>query len=134
MMNQSRIRILVVDDHEVLRKGLVLMLELFDDMECVGEASNGLEAIDVCKQTQPDIVLIDLLMPVMDGTTAIPRLRRLCPQAQIIVLTSGLDYTQVEQVQALKPAAMLYKTVTADTLVSTIRSVYQAAHSPLQEA
>jgi DNA-binding NarL/FixJ family response regulator len=128
-MVQPRIRILVVDDHEILRKGLVMTLEFFDDFECVGEASDGLEAIDVCKQTHPDVILIDLLMPVMDGATAIPHLRRHCPEAQIIVLTSGLDYTQVERTQELKPAAMLYKTVSADTLVSTICSVYHAGQA-----
>lgn len=133
-MNQPRIRILVVDDHEILRQGLVMTLELFDDVECVGEASNGLEALDTSRQTRPDVILIDLLMPVMDGATAIPRLRRQCPKAQIIVLTSGLDYTQVERALELKPAALLYKTVSADTLVSTIRSVYHSAHPVVQQS
>jgi DNA-binding NarL/FixJ family response regulator len=128
-MKQSPIRLIIAEDNEVLRQSLVMTLELYDGLQCVGEAANGLEAIELCKHVQPDVILIDLLMPVMDGAAAIPPIRHLCPDAQIIVLTSGFDYRQVEKVRDLKPAAVLFKNVTVDTLVSTIRRVAAARSS-----
>src|SRR5690242_20511188 len=88
MDDHQIIRVLVVDDHEILRMGLAAFLETLDDMVMVGEAKNGQEAVNLCRSLQPDVVLMDLGMPVMDGMTATGIISRDFPTIHIIVLTS----------------------------------------------
>ena len=121
MKNNSPIRVLIVDDHAVVRKGLSAFLNAFDDLELVGESSNGEDALRQCKELQPDVVLMDLVMPGMDGVSATSAIRKSCPNTQVIILTS---YNEEERVQAaLKAGAIGYllKDVLADQLVSAIR-------------
>ena len=88
-MGQSKpIRVMLVDDHAVVRSGLGAFLMAFDDLELVGEASSGPEALTKCAQLRPDVVLMDLVMPGMDGATATKAIRQTCPQIQVIALTS----------------------------------------------
>lgn len=121
MTESSPIRVLLVDDHAVVRSGLGAVLMAFDDMELVGEAGNGEEAVRLCEQSQPDVVLMDLVMPGMDGTTATRIIREQWPQIRVIALTSFKEKELVES--ALKAGAMSYllKNVTADELAATIR-------------
>ena len=88
MNEQSPIRVLVVDDHAVVRGGLGAFLLAFDDLEQVGEAANGRDALRVCAAARPDVVLMDMMMPEMDGAEATRLLREQHPQVQVIVLTS----------------------------------------------
>src|SRR6478672_6244401 len=88
MSDLGAIRVLIVDDHAVVRSGLAAFLEVFDDLELVGQAAGGQEAIYLCAQLQPDVVLMDLMMPDMDGATATRLIRQQCPKVQIIALTS----------------------------------------------
>src|SRR5258708_36783917 len=96
MTEQHPIRLLIVDDHAMVRRGLAIFLRAYDDLELVGEAAGGAEALRLCAQLQPDVVLMDLVMPEMDGTTAIRAIRQAHPQIQIIALTS---FGKQEQVQ-----------------------------------
>lgn len=121
-MSCDRIRILITDDHNVVRSGLGAFLQVFDDFELVGEASNGKEAVDVCAATQPDVVLMDLVMPEMDGAQATRIIRERFPDTQVIVLTSFKEDNLIED--ALKAGAIGYllKNVSADELANAIRS------------
>ena len=114
------VRILLVDDHEVVRQGLHLFLEPEPQLEIVGEASNGQEALERVAQTQPDVVLMDLLMPVMDGVSAIREIKKQHPQVEVIALTSVLEDCLV--VDAVQAGAMGYllKNTDSDALVEAI--------------
>ncbi|MCA9796336.1 MAG: response regulator transcription factor, partial [Candidatus Eremiobacteraeota bacterium] len=114
--------ILLVDDHSVVRQGLKMFLGLEADLEVVGEASNGLEALDKVAELQPDVVLMDLLMPEMDGITAIREVRNRHPEVEVIALTSVLEDASV--VGAVKAGAIGYllKNTQADDLCRAIRA------------
>lgn len=118
----EHIRVLVVDDHAVVRGGLRLFMLAFPDLELVGEASNGEEAVCLCKDVHPDVVLMDLMMPVMNGVEAIRSIRRLSPETQIIALTSFPDEQLVQD--ALKAGAIGYmlKNAQATELADAIRA------------
>ncbi len=120
----KRIRILVVDDHPSLRDGIALMIELQDDMVLVGEAANGTEAVAAFANLRPDIVLMDLQMPVLNGVSAIAAIRKEAPNAKIIVLTTYDG--DVHAVGALKAGASAYllKTSLRKELVDAIRAVH----------
>lgn len=97
-MASQPIRVLIVDDNERLRSGLSILLETTDDMITVGEAGNGQEAIELCAQLQPDVIIMDLLMPVMDGVAATRHIREQYPQVKVLVLTSSTDPAQIQAV------------------------------------
>lgn len=119
------IRILLVDDHSVVRQGLRMFLGLDPEIEIVGEASNGAEAVERVGQLQPDVVLMDLLMPVMDGITAIREVRTLHPDVEVIALTSVLEDASV--VGAVKAGAIGYllKDTRAEDLCRAIKAAAQ---------
>jgi two-component system, NarL family, response regulator LiaR len=121
MTESAPIRVLLVDDHAVVRSGLGAVLLSYDDMELVGEAGNGEEAIRLCEKMQPDVVLMDLMMPVMDGVSATAAIRKKWPRINIIALTSFKEKEMVEG--ALKAGAMSYllKNVSANELVTAIK-------------
>jgi DNA-binding NarL/FixJ family response regulator len=119
-MTDSAIRILLVDDHKVVREGLRLFLETDERLEVVGEAANGREALERVEALMPDVVLMDLLMPVMDGVSAIRELKRRFPEIEVVAVTSVLEDRLV--VDAVQAGAMGYllKDTDADELVEAI--------------
>lgn len=127
--SQAAIRVMLVDDHGMVREGLRTYLELEDDIEIVGEAVNGRDALGRARTLRPDVILMDLLMPEMDGITAIRALReaerddRREPKARVLVLTSFADDQQI--IQAIRAGAdgYLLKDVSADDLTKAIRAV-----------
>ena len=123
------IRIVIADDHAVVRQGLTMFLEMDGDFEIIGEATNGKEAIELVNELQPDIVLMDLLMPTMSGLEAIPIIREQFPDVEIIALTSVLDNGSV--VKAVRAGAIGYllKDTQSDEL---IRSIKAAASGQVQ--
>jgi len=125
MAEEAPIRVLIVDDHAVVREGLRTYLELSDAVEIVGEARNGREAIDQTRKTHPDVILMDLLMPEMDGIAATRAIKEIAPEARIIVLTSFTDDDHV--MPALRAGAIGYllKDVGAEDLVRAIQGAYQ---------
>ena len=90
-MSTSAIRVLIVDDHAVVREGLRTFLELQDGIEVIGEAADGAQAIELAAELEPDVILMDLVMPRLDGVGAMREIRRLVPHTRVIVLTSYLD-------------------------------------------
>ncbi len=134
MTDQRSIRIMIVDDHAVVRSGLSAFLLAFDDLEQVGEAASGEEAVDLCGQARPDVVLMDMLMPGMGGVAATQAIREQYPNTQVVVLTS---FGEQERVQAaLKAGAIGYllKDATAEELVSAIRNAVAGRPSLAPEA
>ena len=117
------IRILLVDDHEMVRSGLSVFLLAYDDFKLVGEAVNGQEALDKCSELSPDVVLMDLIMPVMDGITATRLIRERFPETQIIALTSFSEEKLVETALEAGAIGYLFKDVSVDELASAIRAV-----------
>ena len=122
MMAQSPIRILLVDDHDMVRRGLAVFLMAFDDFELVGEAGNGQEAFERCAQLQPDVILMDLMMPIVDGVTAIRRIREAYPATQIIALTSFSEEKLVADAMQAGAIGYLFKNATVDELAAAIRA------------
>ena len=119
------IRVLIADDHAVVRQGLRTFIDLQDDMQVVGEGSNGQEAIDLAGQTQPDIVLLDLVMPHIDGVAATLGIKAVCPEARVIILTSfGEDDKIIPAIQAGAQGYLL-KDIRPEDLVQAVRDAYQ---------
>ncbi len=118
----KQIRVVIVDDHHMVRRGLASYLNLAEDICLVGEASDGEEALAVCKSAQPDVVLMDLVMPRMSGVEAIHELRIQHPEIKVVALTSFQEKELVAEV--LKEGALSYvlKNVTGDELVRAIRA------------
>jgi NarL family two-component system response regulator LiaR len=117
-----KIRTLITDDHKVVRRGLRGFLELDPGLEVVGEASNGEEAVEMALRLEPDVVLMDLLMPVMDGIEATREIRLRLPEVEVVALTSVLEDASVTG--AIKAGAIGYllKTTEADELCEAIRA------------
>lgn len=116
------IRIVVTDDHAVVRQGLRMFLELDPELEVVGEAANGVEALALAKALQPDVVLMDLLMPVMDGITAIGKLREETPGVEVIALTSVLEDASVVGAVRAGATGYLLKDTNADELRRAVKA------------
>lgn len=134
MSESNPIRVMLVDDHAVVRSGLSAFLLAFEDLELVGEVRSGEEAVRLCDQYQPDVVLMDLVMPGMDGATATDLIRKKCPQIQVIALTSFKEKDLVEG--ALKAGAIGYllKDVTAEELAGAIRAAHAGKPTLAPEA
>jgi NarL family two-component system response regulator LiaR len=112
---------MLVDDHNVVRSGLAAFLRAYEDLELVGEAKNGLEAIRLCREKRPDVILMDLMMPEMDGIAATRAILADFPQIKIIAMTSFEDERLVKDVLAAGAISYLIKNVTSDELARAIR-------------
>jgi NarL family two-component system response regulator LiaR len=119
------IRVLIVDDHTMVRRGLKILLEQFPEIQVAGEAANGLQAIEYVSRLQPDVVVMDLVMPVMDGIDAIQRIIAIHPDQRIIALTASSNSETF--IQAIQAGAQGYfvKDLEPEELVRAIRNVYQ---------
>lgn len=119
----KKIRILVVEDQNIVREGMVAILSLQADMEIVGEAENGIQAVQLARKTKPDVVLLDMVMPKQDGLTTIPKLKEISPNIRILVLSSFAQSSQVYQ--AIKTGALGYllKDTPRVQLLQAIREV-----------
>ncbi len=134
-MSASKIiRVLMVDDHAMMRIGLATFLQAFDDLELVGEASDGVEALELCDRLQPDVVLMDLVMPGMDGVTATRAIRQKYPHIQVIALTSFEEAELVHGVLQAGAIGYLLKDVSAEKLAEAIRAAMEGKPSLAPEA
>jgi len=124
-MGNQPIRVCLVDDHTMVRRGMKVLLDEYDDIQVVGEASNGLKAIELVDQLKPDVILIDLAMPVMDGIEAIKRIIAIHPEERIIVLTSFAGDDKL--FEAIRAGAMGYllKESAGEEVVEAIRTVHE---------
>jgi two-component system, NarL family, response regulator LiaR len=121
-MNTSQtIRVMLVDDHNVVRSGLATFLTAYEDLELVGEAKNGQEALDLCYRKKPDVILMDLMMPEMDGIAATRAILNEYPDVKVIAMTSFEDEELVQGVLAAGAISYLLKNITSDELAKAIR-------------
>ena len=134
MVEPEPIRVLVVDDHAVVRSGLATFLRASEGLEMVGEASNGDEAIRLCGEVNPDVVLMDIIMPQTDGVTATEAIRQRYPYVQVVALTSFKESDMVEA--ALRAGALSYllKNASSDELVAAIRKAHAGSPTLAPEA
>jgi len=115
---------MIVDDHTMVRRGLATILKVFDDLQLVGEAESGEAAIQLCAEVLPDVILMDMSLPGMDGAMATRAIRKKLPQIQVIVLTSYKDGKLIKQALEAGAIGYLLKDVSADDLVQAIRSAH----------
>jgi len=134
MSESGPIRVLLVDDHAVVRSGLSAFLLAFDGLELVGEAGSGEEAVRLCDRLQPDVVLMDLVMPGMDGAQATRAIRDKCPAIQVIALTSFKEQELVEGAMEAGAIGYLLKNVSADELAGAIRAAHAGRPTLAPEA
>jgi NarL family two-component system response regulator LiaR len=118
------IRVMLVDDHTMVRRGLATFLKVFDDLELAGEAESGETAIQLCEEFSPDVILMDMVMPAMDGATAIRIIRQKFPQVQVIALTSFKEGELIKNALAAGAIGYLLKDVSADALAQAIRAAH----------
>jgi len=127
------IRVMLVDDHAMVRDGLKVFLMMEDDIDVVGEAGNGSQAIEQCAALQPHVILMDMMMPVMDGPTATKEIKAQFPSVQIVALTSfQQDDSLVQKAVQAGAIGFVYKDIDPDDLVKTIRAAHagQPAMAP----
>lgn len=134
MQTQQPIRVMVVDDHQILQMGIKFMLMAFEDMELVAEAYSGEEALRRCGEAEPDVVLMDMLMPGMDGVATTRAIRERYPQVQVVVLTSFQDKALVQQATRAGAIGYLLKGIPIDEIGQAIRIAAQGRPALCPEA
>ena len=128
------ITVVIVDDHLLVRSGLEAVLTLFDDIRLVAEADNGTEGVVVCRREQPDVVLMDLVMPDMNGVEATRRVLEACPRTRVVALTSFTDEGLIEETLRAGAIGYLMKNVSADQLADAIRAAHAGRSTLAPEA
>ncbi len=122
---KTRIRILIADDHPVVRQGLVACLERHDHLAVVGEARDGFEALSLCRERKPDVILMDIAMPRMSGLAAAETLRKELPQIKVLILTMHSNQDYVLRMIQCGAAGYMLKDSTPEDLVLAIETVYR---------
>jgi len=134
MGSDRPIRVMLVDDHAVVRSGLGAFLYVFDDLELVAEAKDGKDALMLCETIMPDVILMDLVMPVMDGAAATKAIRERWPQIQVVALTSFKEEELVQGALQAGAIGYLLKNISADELANAIRAAYEGKPTLAPEA
>jgi len=122
--DSSRIRVLIVDDHAVVRMGLRVFFDLQDDIEVVGEAADGSEGVAMARRLEPDVILMDLLMPNMDGITAIGRIKAELPETEIVTMTSFIEEEKVTAALEAGASGYVLKDAEAEEVATAIRAAF----------
>jgi DNA-binding NarL/FixJ family response regulator len=117
------VRVMVADDNEMVRMALAILIETFDDLQLVAEASDGMEAVELCQQIHPDVVIMDIHMPNLNGVEATKSIKQLSEDVRVVVLTSSIEDEVLQD--ALKAGAdgFLYKNISSNELYQTITSI-----------
>ena len=123
------IRVLIADDHHVVRRGLLFFLKTQKDIEVVGEAKNGLEAVELVEKVSPDLVLMDLVMPEMDGIQATKKIKKKWPHIQVLMLTSFSDKDHVLPAMEAGATGYQLKDIEPDDLVESIRQIMRGENT-----
>ncbi len=129
MSTDATIKVMIVDDHAMVRHGLTVLLEAFDEFKLIAEAHNGQMALTLCSHYQPDVILMDLLMPGMSGIEAIRLILASYPQIKIIVLSSNLDEILLQDALQAGAIGYLLKTGTIDEVAEAVRRAYHGKPS-----
>lgn len=134
MSTANRIRVIIVDDHDMVRRGLAAFLKIKADLELVGEAGSGEEAVRLCGEVQPNVVLMDVVMPRMGGAEATRLIRERYPQVQVIALTSFQERELVREILDAGAISYLLKNITVDDLAEAIRAAHAGRSTLAPEA
>jgi DNA-binding NarL/FixJ family response regulator len=126
----QRIRVLIVDDHTVVRDGIHAVLRLQKDMEVVGEAVDGKDGLEKATQLNPDVVIMDIVMPVMNGLQATERICKECPDTKVLMLTQYDDEENIATAEKIGAYGFIPKRAASSQLISSIRAVYAGQHLP----
>jgi two-component system, NarL family, response regulator LiaR len=132
MRNTERIHVLLVDDHDMVRRGLAVFLQAFPDMILIGEAVDGIEAIEQCEKLKPDVILMDVLMPRMDGIEATRRIRAQFPHIQVLMLSSSKDEDLIKSAIQAGAIGYILKDISVNEMAVAIRNAFhgQSTLSP----
>jgi len=131
---QQLIRVILADDHNMVRKGLRVLLEEFDDMEVIAECTDGQYAVDTCRKMCPDVVLMDMIMPRLNGIEATAEIKATCPNTQIIALTSFSDEDHVQNALEAGAIGYLMKDISGEELANAIRRAHAGESTLSPEA
>jgi len=121
----NQIKVLVVENQAVVREGLTAILSFYDDIDVVGDAENGVEAVKIVKELKPDVILLDMVMPIQDGLETIPIILKIAPKTGILVVTAFSEPEKIVNAINLGALGYLLKDASSDELVKAIRKVYQ---------
>ena len=130
----ERIRVVIADDHLLVRSGLEAVLALYDDIELIGQADNGEDAVRLCQRARPEVVLMDLVMPGMNGVEATQKILESCPGVKVVALTSFTDDELIEDTLRAGAIGYLMKNVSADQLAEAIRAAHAGRSTLAPEA
>ena len=131
---ETRIRVVIVDDHVLVRSGIEVVLGMFDDIELVGQAGDGEEAVRLCEELRPDVVLMDLVMPGTSGVEATRRVLASCPDTRVVALTSFTDEDLIGETLRAGAIGYLMKNVSADQLAGAVRNAHAGRSTLAPEA
>jgi NarL family two-component system response regulator LiaR len=134
MTEAEKIRVMIVDDHTIVREGLTTLLDVHPELTLVGEAPDGGRAIELCDQLRPDVILMDLMMPEVDGVTAIQSIMKSHPEMRILALTSFVENEKVQAALEAGAIGYLLKNISALELVEAIKAAYIGKASLAPEA
>jgi NarL family two-component system response regulator LiaR len=134
MAESKKIRVMIVDDHTIVREGLTTLLEVHPELTLVGDAADGARAIELCDQLEPDVILMDLMMPQMDGVTAIQLIMKSHPEVRILALTSFVENEMLHAALEAGAVGYLLKNITAVELVEAIKGAHVGKSSLAPEA
>lgn len=128
------IRVMIVDDHDIVRRGLSTFLNGYDDLLLVGEAANGQDALRVCGEVKPQVILMDMMLPDMDGVTLTRSIRSLYPDTRVVMLTSSKDGDLVQAALQAGAIGYMLKNISVKEMAETIRAAYAGVPSLAPEA
>ena len=123
---QDKIKVLITDDHALFRAGVKTSLSHYNDIEFIGEAENGMQLLNLVKFLKPDVILLDIQMPIMDGIATLPEVKKILPNARIIMLTMNDDVSMISKLMELGANSYLTKNSDSETIYEAIKTVYSS--------
>ena len=124
-LNQAAIKVAIADDHTLFRTGVKMSLSARKDIQMVAEAENGMQLLNLLKHIHPDVVLLDIQMPIMDGLTTLPEIKKLYPEIKVIMLSMHNDHSMISRMMEIGANSYLTKESGADKIYEAVRSVYE---------
>ncbi len=122
--NSGKIKVLITDDHALFRTGVKTSLSHYPDIDLIGEAENGMQLLNLVKFLQPDVILLDIQMPIMDGIATLPEVRKILPEAKIIMLTMNDDVSMISKLMEIGANSYLTKNSDSETIYEAIKTVH----------
>src|SRR6476469_6034098 len=119
------IKVAIADDHALFRSGVKTALSVKKDVELVAEADNGMQLLNLLKHTEPDVILLDIQMPIMDGITTLPEIRKLYPKVKVIILSMHNDHSMISRLMEIGANSYLTKNSDSETIYQAITTCYE---------